>query len=136
VSSFNERIIQEFRENKGRVGGPFAGVDLVLLTTTGAHSGVKRTNPLACVHYEGQLHVIAAHRGAPRHPGWYFNLVADPEVEVETGVETFPARAQVLADGERQEVWDCHAVLHPEFEGYAAKAGREIPVVRLVRQEP
>lgn len=95
---FNTRIIEEFRANGGRVGGPFEGGRLLLLTTTGARTGAPHTTPLAYLP-DGlsRVLVIASAGGAPKNPAWFHNLVADPRVTVESGSFTYEADAVVLA---------------------------------------
>lgn len=100
-SSFNLSVIEEFRAHGGRVGGPFAGADLLLLTTTGARSGLPRTTPLGYVRHGGALLVVGSNMGAPRHPAWYRDLLARPLVRVELGADAFEALA-VPAEGARR----------------------------------
>ena len=128
-------IIAEFRANGGRVGGPLAGVPLLLLTTTGARTGLPRTNPVTYIVDNGRLVCTAAKEGdAMKHPDWYYNLRANPDVTVELGTETFPARATVLAGAERQRLFDRYAALAPpEFAGYLHKTHLEIPVIAVDR---
>ena len=80
MSSFNDRIIEEFRANGGKVGGPFEGAQMVLLTTTGAKSGQQRTTPLVYTSDGSRLIIIASAAGADKHPAWFHNLVANPRV--------------------------------------------------------
>jgi deazaflavin-dependent oxidoreductase (nitroreductase family) len=133
--AWNRPIIEEFRANGGQVGGPYAGVPLLLLTTTGAKSGQQRFNPLA-YHADGErLVVIASKAGAPSHPDWYHNLVAHPDVTVEVGTETFEARASVVQGAQRDELYANRVALMPNFAAYQAKVTRTIPVVVLTRKE-
>src|SRR5512138_1605054 len=97
----NQRIIGEFRENEGKVGGRFEGRTLLLMHTRGAKSGEERINPLAYVRDDGRYVVIASKGGAPTNPDWYYNLVANPLVIVEVGAEQFEARASVAKEPER-----------------------------------
>lgn len=92
-TSFNQSVIDEFRASAGKVGGPFEGADLLLLTTTGARSGKETTTPLGYVRQGDALLVIGSNLGAPRHPDWYRNLLAHPVVRVELGTRTFQALA-------------------------------------------
>ena len=94
-NDFNRQLIEEFRANGGKVSGMFAGAPLLLLTTTGAKSGQPRVAPLAYTTDNGRLVVIASKGGAPTHPDWFHNVRANPEVTVEVGTETFPARATI-----------------------------------------
>src|SRR5579875_1745921 len=98
---FNARIIEEFRAHEGRVGPPFEGSTLLLLHHTGARSGKQYVNPLVYMA-DGERYIIFASKaGAPDNPGWYHNLKADPDVTLEVGTETFPARAQEVTGEER-----------------------------------
>ena len=130
---FNRGVIEEFRANQGRVGGPFEGAPMMLLTTTGAKSGQARTTPVVYTRDGERLVIIASKAGAPTHPDWYRNLVANPEVVVEVGEETFSARAVVTAGEERARLYDAQATLMPNFGEYARNTTREIPVVALER---
>jgi deazaflavin-dependent oxidoreductase (nitroreductase family) len=126
-------VIEEFRRSGGQAGGYFATIPLLLLTTTGARTGQPRTTPLAYM-VDGDRRIVAAGAGgAPRHPAWYFNLVADPAVTVEVSREAFPARAIVTAGEEREALFERFAAEQPQLLDYAARTTREIPVVALVR---
>jgi deazaflavin-dependent oxidoreductase (nitroreductase family) len=134
VGDFNTGVIQEFRSNRGFVGGPFAGAPLVLLTTTGAKSGKKRTKPLATLPEGGRLYVFASKGGAPTNPDWYHNVLAHPEVEVEYGDETFSAVARVVTGAERDRLFEAQVQQMPGFGDYQERSGgRVIPVVELRR---
>jgi deazaflavin-dependent oxidoreductase (nitroreductase family) len=135
-TSFNRWVIEEFRANGGRVGGPFEGSDLLLLTTTGAKSGKERTTPLGYVRHEGRLLIIGSNLGGPRHPGWYHNLMAHPLVQVETGTEEYEAVA-VPADGERRDrLFELVVEAEPGYGEYQANTARVLPVVVLERSDP
>ena len=135
-TSFNESVIEEFRANQGKVGGPFEGGDLLLLTTTGARSGTERTTPLGYVRHGETLLVVGSDLGGPRHPAWYHNLLAHPVVRVEVGTRTFQALA-VPAEGSRREELFAHAVREaPGYGAYQARTTRTLPVVVLERAEP
>jgi deazaflavin-dependent oxidoreductase (nitroreductase family) len=129
----NLGIIQEFRANAGKVGGPFAGRSLLLLHTIGAKSGQPRINPVACVKDADRLVIIASKGGAPTNPDWYHNLLANPLVTVETGTEQFQARATVAAEPERTRLYNQMAAMMPGFAGYQQKTTRIIPVIILTR---
>ncbi|MFD5430775.1 nitroreductase/quinone reductase family protein [Kitasatospora sp. NPDC127067] len=134
--SFNLNVIEEFRANGGRVGGPFEGGDLLLLTTTGARSGRPHTVPLGYVRAEGLLLVVASAAGAPEHPQWYRNLLAHPVVRVELGTEAFDTVA-VPAEGDRRErLFTAVVRKAPGYGDYQAHTDRELPVVVLERLEP
>ncbi|RKT11704.1 deazaflavin-dependent oxidoreductase (nitroreductase family) [Streptomyces sp. 1114.5] len=134
--SFNLNVIKEFRANGGRVGGPFEGGDLLLLTTTGARSGRPHTVPLGYVRAEGLLLVVASAAGAPEHPQWYRNLLAHPVARVELGTEAYDVIA-VPAEGARRERLLAAVVrAAPGYGDYQARTERELPVVVLERPEP
>lgn len=131
----NPDVIEEFRANGGKVGGPFAGRDLLLLTTTGAKSGQPRTSPLLFFTDDDRLYVIASQAGAPNHPGWYHNLLAHPEATVELGSERFPVRATTAETANRDRLFAA-AVAEDERIGESQrKTSRTIPVVLLDRTD-
>ncbi|GAA4992822.1 nitroreductase/quinone reductase family protein [Actinopolymorpha pittospori] len=124
----NKDVIAEFRGNGGRVGGRFATVDLALITTAGARSGRSRTAPVVYFRDGDGIFVIASAGGAPRHPDWYRNLAAHPDLTVELGTESFAARAEEVPAGPEYERLFALAVeVQPGFAEYRAKAGRHIP---------
>ncbi|NUW41869.1 nitroreductase/quinone reductase family protein [Nonomuraea rhodomycinica] len=128
---FNQQVIEEFRANGGRVGGPFEGGRLLLLTTTGARTGAAHTTPLAYLPDGERVLVIASAGGSPRHPHWYRNLVADPRVTVENGVFTLQAKAVVLEGAERDAAFARAVETDPGWADYASRSGRTLPVVAL-----
>ncbi|MCX4696123.1 nitroreductase/quinone reductase family protein [Streptomyces sp. NBC_01408] len=135
-TSFNQSVIEEFRANAGKVGGPFEGGDLLLLTTTGAKSGISRTTPLGYVRHGDSLLLIGSNLGAPHHPDWYHNLLAHPVVQVEVGTRTFEALA-VPAEGARRDELFAHVVrVAPGYGDYQALTTRVLPVVVLERADP
>ncbi len=130
----NAQIIAEFRANGGRVGGRFENATLLLLHTTGAKSGNERVTPLVCLADSDRLLVFASKAGAPTHPDWYHNLVANPRVTVEVGEEAYEATASTLEGEERDRIYAIQAARSPIFAEYQQKAGdRSIPVVVLHR---
>ncbi|MBM7166985.1 nitroreductase family deazaflavin-dependent oxidoreductase [Streptomyces sp. G44] len=130
---FNQSVIEEFRANGGKVGGPFAGGDLLLLTTTGAKSGKAHTTPLGFVRDGGLLLLVGSNLGGPRHPDWYHNVLAHPAVDVELGTEEFQAVA-VPAEGERRDrLFARIAAAEPGYGDYQARTSRILPVVVLER---
>ncbi|GAC1335623.1 MAG: nitroreductase family deazaflavin-dependent oxidoreductase [Chloroflexota bacterium] len=130
---FNQELIAEYRAKGGKVDGRFAHSPLLLLTTTGAKSGLPRTMPLVYSTDGDRLIVIASKGGAPNHPDWYHNLVANAMVIVELGAERFPARALLATGEERQRLYDQQAALMPFFATYQENTARQIPVVILER---
>ncbi|SNS55088.1 deazaflavin-dependent oxidoreductase, nitroreductase family [Streptosporangium subroseum] len=130
-NNFNQQIIEEFRANAGRVGGPFEGGRLLLLTTTGARTGTRHTTPLGYLPDGERMLIIASAGGAPTHPAWYHNLLANPRVTVEDGIFTYPAQATVLKGRERDHLFARAVQADPGWADYQARAGRVIPVIAL-----
>jgi deazaflavin-dependent oxidoreductase (nitroreductase family) len=135
VNDWNTQIIKEFRENGGKVGGPFEGGSLLLLTTTGAKSGKQRVNPLAYMPDGDRLAIFASKAGAPTNPDWYHNLVAYPQASVEVGTETFDVTAIIADSEERDRLYAKIAKSNPGFAEYQKKTTRKIPVVLLERRK-
>lgn len=131
--NWNDAIIKEFRANSGKVGGNFAGKTLLLLHTVGAKSGQERINPVAYVKDGDRYVIIASKGGAPTHPDWYFNILAQPLVTVEVGDDTFQARAAVASEPERTRLYDKMIEMMPGFAEYRQKTTRVIPVITLSR---
>lgn len=127
----NRRVIEQFR-----AGGPIDGMHrerLVLLTTTGARSGRPHTTPMMFDREGDRLFVIASAVGAPKHPDWYFNVVANPRVNVEIGGESYPAIATPLAGADRERIWSILRQKYPFFADHELQVARTIPVVELAR---
>lgn len=133
ISEFNRAVVEEFRANGGRVGGPFEGGDLLLLTTVGAKSGREQTSPLGYVRVDGRLLVVASAGGSPRHPAWYHNLLRHPMVRVELGTETFGAIAVPVEGAERDRLFEEIVRMVPGYGDYQARVERRLPVVALER---
>ena len=133
VNEWNKAIIEEFRENDGKVGGQFADTPLLLLHTTGAKSGLPRLNPVAYIADGERLVVMASKAGAPTNPDWYYNIVANPEVSVEVGTEQFQARATIAVEPERTQLYEKMAAVNPGFAEYQRQTTRIIPVIVLTR---
>lgn len=133
MNDWNRQIIAEFRENDGKVGGPFEGAPMVLVTHTGAKTGTERTTPLMALVDGDDLVIFASKAGAPDNPDWYHNLVANPETTVEYGTDTFPVRARVAEGSERDDLWTRQKTAYPQFQGYEDSTDRVIPVVVLER---
>ena len=134
MSDWNEKIIEEFRANEGRVGGMFEGAPMILVHHVGAKTGTVRVTPL--VHFpEDDRHtvIVASNGGAPTHPAWFHNLKANPKVDVEVGTETYTVVAEELARAERDELWKRVVAERPGFGDYERKTDRVIPLLRLTR---
>jgi deazaflavin-dependent oxidoreductase (nitroreductase family) len=129
--NFNQQMIEQFRANGGRMDwGP---ASMALLTTTGAKTGRRHLTPLAAFQEDGRLFVIASMGGAPRHPAWYHNLVANPAVTVEHAGDTYEATAKVVPALERDVLFAKIVERMPQFGEYQDKTSRVIPVIELAR---
>lgn len=134
MNDWNRKIIEEFRANEGRVGGPFEGAPMILVHHIGAKSGTERVTPLVYFPQpDGQIVIIASKAGAPTNPDWYHNLKANPKITVEVGTETFPVEAAEVEGAERDTIWNSAVAANPGFGEYQKKTSRLIPVLRLTR---
>lgn len=132
-NDFNLSLIKEFRENGGETFGPFKGRPVLLLTTKGAKSGEARTTPLVYSRDGDRVVIIASMGGAPKHPAWFLNLRANPDVTVELGTEKFQATSAIAEGEERDRLYAQQAATMPAFNEYQQKTSRQIPVVILER---
>jgi deazaflavin-dependent oxidoreductase (nitroreductase family) len=132
-NDWNQKIIEEFRSSGGQVGGQFAGAPVLILTSTGAKTGQKRTTPMMYLRDGDRMAVFASKAGAPTNPDWYHNLVANPRATVEVGTETFEVEAEVATREERDRLYATQAERYPGFKEYEEKTTRVIPVVLLRR---
>ena len=132
-NAFTRQLMDDIRENGRPSSGPMAGRPLMILTSTRAKSGEKRSAVITYTR-DGDRYVIAASKGgAPTNPSWYYNLLADPHVTVEAEKQTFDATATITEGDERQRLWDQHAAERTEFQDYPNKTSRLIPVIVLER---
>jgi deazaflavin-dependent oxidoreductase (nitroreductase family) len=127
MKAFNQKLIEEFRATGGRLSGPMAGRQLLLLTTTGARSGERRTTVIGYRPDGDRYVVIASDNGAPAHPAWYLNLLKDPSATVEVGPEKLEVRARTAGPDERTRL----APLVEYLERQQQRTDREIPIVVL-----
>ena len=133
MNEFNKKLIEEFRANGGKVEGAFGKAPLVLISHTGAKSGARRTSPLVYSRDGDRLVVIASKGGAPAHPHWYLNMLANPDVTVELPDETYEAKAVEVSGEERDRLYRAQADQMPNFDEYQSKTSRKIPVMVLER---
>lgn len=133
MNDWNEQIKAEFRANRGVVGGPFEGVPMLILHTKGAKTGQEREHPLCYLPDGDRMLIFASKGGAPTHPHWYLNLKAHPEVTVEVGTETVPARAEEVTGDERDTLYARQVAVMPQFGEYQKDNPRRIPVVAITR---
>jgi deazaflavin-dependent oxidoreductase (nitroreductase family) len=129
-----DRVVAEFRARGGKVGGYHASMQILLLTTTGARTGQRRAVPLTYLPDDDRYIVTAGNAGSDRHPAWYYNLMANPDVTVEVGSEAFLAVAVIADEAERRALYELFAAAYPVLDGYQAQTTRQIPVVILARR--
>lgn len=134
MKGYNRKLIEEFRASREHDPIPLNGRPLLLLTTIGAKTGQRRTTPMMAIRDGDRYIVIASNAGAPRHPDWYWNLIAHPDVTVEVGKETFDAVATVAEGKEREQLWAKVLQAGPFFADHQAKVKRQIPVIILERR--
>ncbi|NKB39424.1 MAG: nitroreductase family deazaflavin-dependent oxidoreductase [Gammaproteobacteria bacterium] len=133
LREFNKSIIEEFRSNEGVVGGMFEGEPLLLLTSTGAKSGLLRTNPVTYLADGDRYIIFASYEGQPTNPPWYYNLKSNPDVSIEVGSDKFNVKAIEVEDPERSELFAKVAERMPDFKEYEKRTTRVIPVIALTR---
>lgn len=133
MRDFNAALVAEFRANDGKLSGRMANSHILLLTTTGAKSGQQRTTPLGYGKDGDSYVVVAANAGAPAHPDWYYNLLANPDVTVEVPGERFTTRASIAEGAERERLVANAATIVPWFAAQQEKTTRQIPFVILRR---
>lgn len=132
VSDWNANIIEEFRENDGKVGGMFEGDPMLILHTTGAKTGQERLNPLLYCKEGDRPFVFASKSGADTHPDWFRNTKANPEVTLEIGTGTAEATAVEILGSARDEIYARQSSDDARFAGYQAGTDRTIPVIELL----
>jgi deazaflavin-dependent oxidoreductase (nitroreductase family) len=133
-NNWNQKIIEEFRANEGKVGGYFEGAHMILIHHMGARSGTERVNPLTYLPDGDDIIIAATKGGAPKNPDWYYNLKQHPRVSVEVGATTFPVEATEVTGEERDELWRRLVELRPGFATYETKTSRVFPMFRLRRR--
>ena len=130
---WNAKIIEEFRANGGKVGGPFAGASMILIHHVGARTGTRRVTPLVYFQDGDDIVIVASKAGAPTHPDWYHNVIKNPRIDVEVGTDTFAVDVHELDPQERARVWPAVVAANPGFGEYQQKTDRLIPLLRLTR---
>jgi len=133
LDEFNRNVVEEFRANGGKVGGPFADGQILLLHTTGAKSGAPRLSPLAYLTIDGKMVIIGSYAGAPKDPAWVHNLRVNPSARIEVGTDAYDVTARELPDDERDATYPKVIERAPVFAEYQANTTRSIPLFELVR---
>jgi deazaflavin-dependent oxidoreductase (nitroreductase family) len=125
--------VRRYRETDGEVGHDWNGASCLILTTRGRRSGEPRPQALIYGRDGDRYVVVASKGGAPTHPAWYANLVAEPRVEVQVRADRFQAIARSAEGAERERLWKLMTSVWPNYDQYAARTERRIPVVVLER---
>lgn len=133
LNDFNQAIVEEFRANGGKVGGPFEGGTLLLLHTVGAKTGAARLSPLAYMDIDGKIIIVGSYAGAPKDPAWVHNLRANPKAHIEIGTDAYDVTARELPPEERDATYPAVTERAPVFAEYQANTERMIPLFELVR---
>lgn len=128
---FQRRVISAFRANDGCVGGRFDGKPLILLTTVGARTGLRRTSPLYCFDIDGRATVVATGLGGPGKPAWYHNIRHNPRVTVEVGNDAYDAIAAIATEPEHDHLLTRILALEPDIAGHCIQADPYPPIVTL-----
>ena len=133
LTALSRAHVAVYRTSGGRLGGRIrSGASVLLLTTTGRKSGKQRTTPLLYLEGGGRYVVIASVGGAPKHPAWYLNLLANPAATIEAGRRELAVSASTASAEERARLWPLAVQIYPGYDDYQAKTTREIPVVILI----
>lgn len=137
-TNWNQQVIAEFRANGGKVGGGFAGAPMVLLHHVGRTSGKEYVTPLVYLPKDGDdrtIYIFASKAGAPEHPDWYHNLMAEGRTTIEVGSGSHPVTVTEVTGGERDRLFAEQVKRMPGFGEYQAKTAgiRTIPVLALTR---
>ncbi|MCU1377799.1 MAG: hypothetical protein JWN29_782 [Acidimicrobiales bacterium] len=132
-SLFGDEHVRQYVETNGEVGHIWNGVPCLILWTTGRTSGEQRAHPLIYGVRGDDVVIVASKGGAPEHPGWYLNLGANPDVEVQVGADRYAGRARTAEGDERSELWTLMAGIWPDYDSYQTKTDRKIPVVVIER---
>ena len=134
LSLVGDEHVRRYEETDGEVGYLWNGATILVLTTTGRKSGEPRKFALIYDSRGDDLVVVASKGGAPDHPGWYENLLAHPDASVQVRGERFDVRARTAEGAEREELWRLMNRSWPNYDTYATRTDREIPVVVLERR--
>jgi deazaflavin-dependent oxidoreductase (nitroreductase family) len=130
---FGQEHVKRYRETDGAEGHEWQGTVVLILTTTGRHSGTPRSTPLIYGQDGDNYVVVASKGGADEHPAWYLNIENNPQVEVQVMGDRFPARARVATAEEKPHLWEAAIERWPAYADYQRRTEREIPVIVLER---
>ena len=135
TSDWARKQAEDYEATGGAVGGDHRGMPVIILTTLGAKSGKLRKTPLMRVEHDGEYAVVASLGGAPKHPVWYFNITAEPHVELQDGPVKRDYRAREVTDAEHALWWERAVAAYPDYADYQTKTERKIPLFVLTAIE-
>lgn len=130
-SLFGDEHVRQYEATGGKVGHDWNGTSCLVLRTRGRKTGEVRKFPLIYARSGDEYVIVASKGGAPDHPGWYKNLVAHPDIEIQVRGEVIPVRARTATAAEKARVWPLMTAQWPDYDAYQKKTPREIPVVLL-----
>jgi len=128
---YGQEHVERYVETDGREGHDWRGTHTLILTTTGRRSGQPRSHPLIYGRHGDDYLVVASLGGAPKHPAWYLNLEANPDVEIQVKADRMRAHARTATPEERAELWPIMTREWPDYDRYQERTDREIPIVVL-----
>ncbi|WP_432992381.1 nitroreductase family deazaflavin-dependent oxidoreductase [Dactylosporangium sp. CA-233914] len=134
MSDWNVKIIEEFRANDGKVGGPFEGGTLLLIHHHGARTGTERVNPVAYLPDGDRMVIVASAGGADKNPDWYHNLKANPDTTAEVGTDELDVRVEEILGDDYTATWQRLVARMPGFADYQTKTSRRIPLLSVTRR--
>ncbi|MFI2103011.1 nitroreductase family deazaflavin-dependent oxidoreductase [Isoptericola sp. NPDC019693] len=134
-SAHAAKQVEQYESSGGTKGTTMRGMPVVILTTVGARSGKLRKTPLMRVEHDGAYAVVASLGGAPKHPVWYYNVLANPRVELQDGPEKHEYVAREVTGDEKALWWERSVAAYPDYADYQRKTDREIPVFVLERAD-
>jgi deazaflavin-dependent oxidoreductase (nitroreductase family) len=127
--------VEQYESSGGTKGTTMRGMPVVILTTVGARTGKLRKTPLMRVEHEGAYAVVASLGGAPKHPVWYYNVLANPRVELQDGPEKHEYVAREVTGDEKALWWERSVAAYPDYADYQTRTDRQIPVFVLERAD-
>ena len=129
ITLIGDEHVRQYRETDGEVGYIWNGAPILLLTTTGRRSGEPKTSALIFGRDGDDYLIVGSMGGAPKHPSWYLNLSANPEVEIQVRGDRIPAVAHTASDDEKARLWQIMTEVWPNYDAYQTRTDRSIPVV-------
>ena len=129
LSLLGEAHVRLYRETNGERGYIWNGVPILLLTTTGRHSGQDRTIPIIYTSHDKGWIIVASRGGSPTHPAWYLNILNEPNVRVQIKANHYAAVARASVAPEREQLWARAVKTWPSYDVYQSRTTRQIPVV-------